>query len=659
VLKRFVCTLLSAGLLLFAVHGAAQIQINPLPDSKPIVPRAIGSQELSAADAGAWLDGLFPYGLRKNNLAAAVVVVVKDGQILVAKGYGYADVAAKKPVDPATTLFRPGSISKTFLWTAVMQLVEQGKLNLDVDINQYLDFTIPPRDGKPITLRELMTHTPGFEETLKNLFLTNPSPGAAALPMSNEAWLKEWVPERVYPPGEVSAYSNYGAALAGYIVQRVSGQPFDEYIEQHIFQPLGMQHATFRQPLPANLKADMARSYASASTPPKPFELVAPEPAGGMSVSGADMARFMIAQLQNGRYDNAQILRPETAKQMHEFTHYAVPGLLPIALGFYHMDRNGQTIIGHAGDTELFHSDMMLFLQQNVGVFVSIDGDKDGGLRKQLLDGFTDRYFPALPQLPQPTLATAREHGALLVGRYISSRSSYSNFLSVENLLSQPKISMAADGTLLTPAFKDLAGQPRHWREVKPFLWFDDASGGHLGALMQNGKVRWISFDEVSPVAVWMPVSVWQSAAWNLSLLHASLLVFLLTAILWPIAALVRRRCHKPFALQGSARRWYRWSRVAAILHLLFAAGWLFVLTHLNDSIASFNDQFDGTLRLIQLMGVLAIIGTFAAVMNAFHAWRERTGWWRKLNSSALVLACFAMIWFAFSLHLLNLHLNY
>ena len=658
-LKRFVCTLLSAGLLLFAVNGAAQIQINPLPESKPIVPITIGSHELSAADAGAWLDGLFPYALRKNNLAGAVVVVVKDGQVLVSKGYGYADVAAKKSVNPASTLFRPGSISKTFLWTAVMQLVEQGKLNLDVDINQYLDFAIPPREGKPITLRDLMTHTAGFEETLKNLFLTNSSPDDTRLPMSNEAWLKEWVPERVYAPSEVSAYSNYGAALAGYIVQRVSGQPFDEYIEQHIFQPLGMQHATFRQPLPAGLKTDMARSYASATTPPKPFELVAPAPAGGLSVSGGDMARFMIAQLQNGRYDNVQILRPETAKQMHEFTHYSVPGLLPIALGFYHMDRNGQTIIGHAGDTELFHSDMMLFLQQNVGVFVSIDGDKDGGLRRQLLEGFTDRYFPALPQLPQPTLATAREHGALLIGRYVSSRASFSNFLSAGNLLSQPKISMATDGTLLTPAFKDLAGQPRHWREVKPFLWLDDASGSHLGALMQNGKVRWISFDEVSPVAVWMPVSVWQSAAWNLPLLHMSLFIFLLVAALWPIAFLVRRHCHKPFALQGTARRWYRWSRVTAILYLLFAASWLFVLMHLNDSIASFSDRFDVTLRLIQLVGVLAIIGTIAAAMNAFHAWHEHGGWWRKLNSTALVLACFAMIWFAFSLHLLNLHLNY
>jgi len=653
-MKRIVRTFVALGLLLVASLGAAQIQIKPLKDAKPNIPVTIGSHPLTADDAGAWLDGLFPYGLAKNNLAAAVVVVVKDGQILVSRGYGYADIAANKKVDPATTLFRPGSISKTFLWTAVMQLVEQGKLNLDADVNQYLDFTIAPRDGKPITMRDLMTHTPGFEETLKNLFSHDDQ-----LPMSNEAWLKEWVPERVFAPGEVSAYSNYGAALAGYIVQRVSGQPFDEYIEQHIYQPLGMQHATFRQPLPANLKGDMAKSYASASTPPKSFEMVVSDPAGGMSVSGEDMARFMIAQLQNGTYNNMQILRPETAKAMHDFTHYSVPGLMPMALGFYHMDRNGQTIIGHGGDTELFHSGMMLFLQQNVGIFVSIDGDKDGGLRKQLLDGFTDRYFPALPQLPQPTLGTARAHGMLLAGRYIGSRGSFDNFLSIGNLLSQPKIFMTPDGTLITPDFKNMAGQPRHWREVKPFLWLDDASGSHLGALMQNGKLRWISFDEASPVAVWMPVSFWQSAAWNLPLLYLSLLVFLLTALLWPVAALVRYRCGKAFALMGVARRWYRLSRVVAILHLLFAAGWLLALLQLNIGIAHFNNAFDGTLRLIQLIGVLAILGTIAVVMNAVCAWRQPSGWWRKTNSLLLLIACLAAIWFAFSLHLLNVHLNY
>lgn len=632
----------------------------PAPGTAPLEPvrtlaavAQAGPHELTAEDAQAWLDGLFPYALKKSGLAGAVVVVVKDGKVLLAKGYGYADVAAKTPVDPATTLFRIGSISKTFTWTAVMQLVGEGKIDLDADISRYLDFTIPPGDGKPITMRDLMTHTPGFEETDKNLF----APDLERL-MSNEAWVKEWVPARVYAAGEVSAYSNYGAALAGYIVQRVSGQPFDDYVEQHIYQPLGMKYATFRQPLPKALAPYMAKSYAQASSPPRPFELVSASSAGSMSASGEAMARFMIAHLQDGHYNGAQILRPEAAQQMHGFTRYSVPSLPPMALGFYHLDRNGQQIIGHAGDTRMFHSELMLYLKQNVGVFVSIDGTDASGLRHQLWAGFADRYFPAAPA-HQPTLPTAREHGALLVGRYLSSRVSVSNFMSLLSLLSQSTIAMDKDGNLVTSSFKDLGGQPRRWREVAPFVWRDVDSGGQLGALIKDGKVRWLSIDERSPIAVFMPVPRWRSAAWNLPLLYLALLVFLLAVVLWPVAALVRRAHGKPLALQQPARRWYRWSRIAAIAHLLFFGGWVYVLARMNADIANMSDGFDNTLRAVQVVGVLAIIGTIAALANARHAWRSHGGWWRKLNSLALVLACFVTIWFAFSLHLLNVHLNY
>ncbi|MBV9317000.1 MAG: serine hydrolase, partial [Gammaproteobacteria bacterium] len=267
---------------------------------------------LTATDANAWLDGYLPYALKTGDIAGAVVAIVKDGEILTARGYGYADVAARKPVDPKLTLFRPGSVSKLFTWTAVMQLVEAGKIDLDADVNQYLDFKIPARDGKPITMRNLMQHTAGFEEQAKGVITENPkAPGFEAL-------LKAWIPERVFAPGTTPAYSNYGASLAGYIVQRLSGEPFDSYIEKHIFDPLEMRHSSFRQPLPPELAPLMSNGYRTASGEPGGFEIVGPAPAGGLSSPGEDMAHFMIAHLQGGEFHGQRILAAATAQLMHD-----------------------------------------------------------------------------------------------------------------------------------------------------------------------------------------------------------------------------------------------------------------------------------------------------------------------------------------------------
>ena len=260
---------LVGSVLLLAGPGASQAPAKaPTPPPAPTVPPAT-AHTLDAADVNAWLDGYIPYAIHSGDIAGAVVVVVKDGQILTERGYGYADVKAEKPVDPKTTLFRPGSVSKLFTWTAVMQQVEAGKIDLDADVNKYLDFKIPERNGKPITMRNLMTHTPGFEEAIKHLFVQDKTRFKKLGP-----YLKIWTPNRIYDAGEQAAYSNYGAALAGYIVERVSGEPFDDYVAHHIFQPLGMTHSTFDQPLPANLAPDMAKGYPQASQDPKPFEFV-------------------------------------------------------------------------------------------------------------------------------------------------------------------------------------------------------------------------------------------------------------------------------------------------------------------------------------------------------------------------------------------------
>src|SRR5438270_574391 len=248
------------------------------PPSTTQAPTA--THELTADDLGTFLEGLVPLQIEREDIAGAVVAVVKDGKLLFAHGYGYADAEKKKTVSAEDTLFRPGSVSKLFTWTSIMQLQEQRKLDLDHDVNEYIDFKVPQKFGKPVTIRNLMTHTPGFEEAVKDLFVANPSK-----PMSLGDYLKTHMPNEIYPPGTIPAYSNYGAAMAGYIVQRLSGEPFDQYVANHIFKPLGMTHATFTQPLPESLKPLMSNGSDAASDGAKSFEFVLPAPAGSLSAS--------------------------------------------------------------------------------------------------------------------------------------------------------------------------------------------------------------------------------------------------------------------------------------------------------------------------------------------------------------------------------------
>src|SRR5207302_5815629 len=271
-------------------QGPAPSPLISLPSPPPAKVPTVAAQPNPAPlftrqDFETFLDALIPSQLQNRDIGGAVVSVVKDGQLLFVKGYGYADFAAKKPVIPDQTLFRPGSISKLFTATAVMQLVEQGKLDLDRDVNDYLDFAIPKTYPEPVTLRRLLTHAGGFEETLKNLF----APNEQSIKPSHD-YLVTAMPARIFPPGKVVSYSNYGFTLAGYIVERISGEKFERYIENHIFKPLGMKSSTFDQSLSPEMRARMSQSYLAAAKKPRSYEFANVAPAGSLTTTATDMS---------------------------------------------------------------------------------------------------------------------------------------------------------------------------------------------------------------------------------------------------------------------------------------------------------------------------------------------------------------------------------
>ena len=257
------------------------------------------ADRLTATDLEAWLDGFMPYALEQTDVAGSVVVVVKDGKVLLQKGYGFSDLAKRTPVDPERTLFRPGSVSKLFTWTAVMQLVEQGKLDLDADVNKYIDFKIPPYEGKPVTLRNIMTHTAGMEEVIRGLIANDEK---EILPL--DATLKHWVPERASTRrARTPAYSNYATALAGYIVAARVGPAVRPVHRAAHLRAAG--HAALQlQPAAARRTCwpMTSKGYKSASDgKEQPYEYINLAPAGSLASTGADMGKFMIAHLQQRR----------------------------------------------------------------------------------------------------------------------------------------------------------------------------------------------------------------------------------------------------------------------------------------------------------------------------------------------------------------------
>lgn len=623
---------------------------SPLPDTGS----PAGTPALTRADAEAWLDGYLPYALESGDIAGAVVVVVKDGQVLLQKGYGYSDLDKRTLVDPAGTLFRPGSVSKLFTWTAVMQLVEQGKLDLDADVNRYIDFKIPPRDGKPMTLRQIMTHTTGLEEQIRGLISSDAD---QIVPL--DAALKRWVPERIHVPGATPAYSNYATALAGYIVQRVSGEPFDAYIARHIFQPLGMAHSSFAQPLPPALLAKMSKGYDKASDgKPKDYEFISLAPAGSLAATGTDMGRFMIAHLQDGAYGDARILGADTARKMHSTAQASVGPLSRMMLGFYESTVNGHRAIAHGGDTMWFHSDLQLFLDDGIGIFVSMNSSgRDGAtghIRGALVRGFADRYLPG-PATRASAVAPeqAKLHAQQMVGHYDSSRRPQSNLLSLANLLGQVKVIANEDGTISVPMATDASGAPKKWREIAPYLWQDVAGSDRLAADVVDGNVVRFSMEPYAPIMVFERLSLWRSL--TLPLLAASLAVLLLTVLAWPISALVRRHYGVAYGLSAADARAQRVARLTALAVLVSIGGALgFVVAMLSDleMTGSGSDAMINALRLFALVALP--VGAALSLWSAWQAVRGRRRWLAKLWAVLLALACLFLLWVGLANHLIG-----
>jgi CubicO group peptidase (beta-lactamase class C family) len=400
----------------------------------------------SPDDLEAFLDEVMAGHLDRFGLAGASITVVKDGEVWVSKGYGHADLDAGIPVDASTTVFPTASVAKLFTWTAVMQLVEQGHLDLDAEVNSYLgSFQIPDAFGEPVRVWHLLSHTAGFEDDpMRHAVVPD---DLADL----ESTLIRDLPARVRAPGRYIAYSNYGAASAGHLVAEVSGMSWEDYLERNILDPLDMARTSGRQPTPEHLPDGMTKVYRSdgGGLVEADYEIVALAPQGGMVATTRDMGSFMLAHLQQGRFGEARILEEATARQMHSqmFTHDS--RLDGNAHGFWESTENGQRVPSHGGDHNTSMTWLWLVPDHDLGIYVAYNSDRGGEARAELWDAFLDHAFPAPTPEPARSAPGAGRDLERFEGVYGFTRTSSTTPAKLFLLLGAMTVS-AQDGDLVT-----------------------------------------------------------------------------------------------------------------------------------------------------------------------------------------------------------------
>ena len=556
----------------------------------------------------------------QREIPGVVAVVVQDGEVLFSKGYGSRDLATGDPVDANTTLFYTGSVTKMFTATAVMQLVEQGKLDLDTDINDYIEaFQIPGTFAPPLTLRHLLTHTAGFDD--KNIgYVAKTEEEAQTL----GDYLQSELPPRIMPPGQISSYSNHGFGLAGYLVERASGLAYADYIEQQIFQPLGMLGSSAHVPPGEGLSAKMAvgydMDYRTGNLNAVPLGYRNLPPAGSLSITGADMAKFMIARLRDGRLGDSQIFGKESADLLDE-THFNHDPRLPgVGFGVFENHRGRVRTLEHAGGFIGFSTYLALVPKSQLGVYVAVN--KTSGGSSQIATALLDRLLPTQDSQVTTTVNT-QYRPEDINGTYHWSRYSRSTIEKISIWDSPVFVTLTAKDEL---TLKPAQGSPSIWHAVEPDLFRHEDREEFLTFREENGRITHLLYSQGGVIPVGLEKIPWyDDVVYNRPVAMALIVLSLITCLVWPLAVLTRaavRRIRKTDAPSAHHRLASFVAGVTGLLNLVFFIGldtWVGNSVYRVQLVYGLNTEMFVLLWLPLVCLPLTLLVSWWAV----QAWRE------------------------------------
>jgi len=617
---RILRTLAAASAGIAALSAAASLSAEPPPPSDEAVAR--------------FFDDYVARTLARLEIPGGALVVVRDGRIVLAKGYGYADLAAKRPVDVETSLFRAASTSKLLPWLLVMQLVEEGRLDLDRDVNAYLDFRIPDAFGRPITMRHLMTHSAGFPERFHGVFDQDLSQ-----PLGRR--LKDNIPPRIYAPGTTVAYSNYGAALAGYIVERLRGRPWERLAKERIFAPLGMRHATVAQPVPPPLAGRLVSNYSYASATPGEFRVTPLAPMGALTASAADMGRLLAMLANGGRGEKGRIVSPATLARMFTLQKPLGPGLPDgFGLGFLVGRYHGVRYAGHAGNMTNLATDLELLPDKGLGWYYVFNsqgaGEAGRQVRDDLLRAAIDRFAA---EAPSPVRASGPSSAGDAAGPYISTRRLAGGPLMFSGLMNTTTAEAEKDGSLRIES----GGAETRWLPAGRDRFVEAESGIPLAVTRgRDGKVARIASEALYPAAVFERPPL--LAAWVPFVAAFSFGTFGLALLVKPVAWLIRRRRGRSMAGEASSlvSKVGRWARLSFWGLAATLAGWgLFGIAAAVDFAILFTAP--AALRIgLALLTWMSLPFALVLAADALLGWRDPERGWASRSGGTLVAAAAA-----------------
>jgi CubicO group peptidase (beta-lactamase class C family) len=496
---------------------------------------ALLAAQISAADPDLiWLgdkvavrdfvDGVLATQIATDQAVGATVAIVHNGEILMSHGYGVANTAPREPVDDATTLFRIGSISKLFVWIAVMQQVAAGKIDLHADVNTYLkDFEIPATFPEPITMMHLMTHTPGFEDRSLGLFASGPRTVG-----DFHQTLMTLMPKRIMLPGRYAAYSNYGAALAAHVVEVTSGENWDDYVDRHIVKPLGMGYTTTRQPVPKPLDEHLSKGYwrEAGRFVEVPFEYITIPPAGSISSSAADMARFMNELLAKG---DTPVLSATSRAQLFAPGYAHDPRLNRMLYGLYEQNSHGAGLVGHDGGTLSFFSMLLLCPSLDLGIFASYNNEGGEKAHEALTTAILDRLFG----VPAPVVAAdnAPVDARRYAGYYASLRKPVSGHDKLQTLLETFEVRVDGDHFLVLPG----PGGPQRFVKIDKDLFASEDGRQRVAFKGDDSRATHLFIDAFPPID-FARVEPGDDPRLHTVIVAAALVTAAAVFVLWPLS---------------------------------------------------------------------------------------------------------------------------